>query len=114
MSDEKTDMIKLKYQDLLNRIANLHSQISFHLNSIQEHQVVIETLEQIPEDKKINRKCFVLVEEVLMNKSIVDAIKILSTKLNLFQKEKDKMEEELIKTKKEINQLANKNELYTY
>jgi len=91
--------LQLQYTTYMNTLQQLAQKIGDVEQETEEHKLVLETLEPLPSD----RKCFRMVNGVLVEKTVMDVIpalktnsdglkKILEELLKQYKKQQDEME----------------------
>jgi len=75
VSAKKQQELQLQYSNFKNTLQQLAQKIGDIEQETEEHKLVIETLEPLPQD----RKCFRMVNGVLVERTIRDVIPSLKT-----------------------------------
>ncbi|ODV81341.1 prefoldin subunit 2 [Suhomyces tanzawaensis NRRL Y-17324] len=98
---QKAANLQNQYNQFQEIISELESQLISITSKIEEHLIVDKTLNETPKETRENRKCFKMVGGVLVNKTVDEVIAILKEELSALVKEKNQLEELLIKSRKE-------------
>lgn len=107
--NEKAQVLQRQYNAYQELLTDLQTQASTLTSQIQEHEIVDKTLSSIPPEKRTGRKCFKMVGGVLIDKSIDEVIKILTTDMKKMKEQKEKTDNEVKKVSKEMEDWMKKN-----
>lgn len=98
--EQKAAQLQTQYNRFQELVTELESQLITISSKHEEHLIVDRTLSEIPDDK-CDRKCFKMIGGVLVNKTVTEVIAILKEELGQLAAEKKKLEEALVKTRKD-------------
>mmetsp|Transcript_8928 Transcript_8928/g.8826 ORF Transcript_8928/g.8826 Transcript_8928/m.8826 type:complete len:132 (-) Transcript_8928:106-501(-) len=109
--DQKAQALQQQYNKYQENITNLQTQLSTLTSQIHEHAIVDKTLSEIAPSERGNRKCFKMIGGVLVDKSVDEVIQILNDETKSLNKEKTQFEQELTKTRKEMESWMKSNNI---
>ncbi|KAL9620576.1 MAG: hypothetical protein Q9160_004937 [Pyrenula sp. 1 TL-2023] len=75
VSSKKQQELQLQYSNYKNTLQQIAQKIGDLEQETEEHKLVIETLEPLPQD----RKCFRLINGVLVERTVKDVLPALKT-----------------------------------
>ncbi|KAB2568611.1 putative prefoldin subunit 2 [Lasiodiplodia hormozganensis] len=75
MSQKKQQELQIQYSNYKNILQQLAQKIGDVEQETEEHKLVLETLEPLPED----RKCFRMINGVLVERTVKDVVPALKT-----------------------------------
>ncbi|KAL0254300.1 Cochaperone prefoldin complex subunit [Diplodia seriata] len=75
MSQKKQQELQVQYSNYKNILQQLAQKIGDVEQETEEHKLVLETLEPLPED----RKCFRMINGVLVERTVKDVVPALKT-----------------------------------
>lgn len=106
LSQKKQQELQIQYSNYKNILQQLAQKIGDVEQETEEHKLVLETLEPLPED----RKCFRMINGVLVERTVKDVIPALKTNSEGLKKVLDDLlkqykakQEEMDKWKKKNN-----------
>ncbi|EDO15992.1 hypothetical protein Kpol_499p20 [Vanderwaltozyma polyspora DSM 70294] len=105
--DGRNNAFQLKYNDYKERLEQLQSKIIELGHDKDEHNVVINTLEDTDSD----RKCYRMVGSALVESNVQTTIPILITKRDNLDLTINKMKEDLVKTAEEFEKWKKDNKI---
>lgn len=112
ISDErKSQILQQEYNRSQEIITELESQLGTITSQLQEHLIVEQSLTSIPPENRTNRKCFKMIGGVLVEKSIDEVIKILAGEINQLKTEREKLDKELIESRKKLESWITSNKI---
>lgn len=101
MSEQKAAKLQQQYNQFQENISELESQVIGLEQKIEEHKIVKNTLNNIPQDKRQGRKCYKMVGGVLVDKSIDNVLLILNEEFDVMVEEHKLAAGKLLKIRKE-------------
>ncbi|KAI9751444.1 MAG: hypothetical protein M4579_006053 [Chaenotheca gracillima] len=106
VSARKQQDLQLQYTNYKNNLQNIAQKIGDVEQESEEHKLVLETLEPLPQD----RKCFRMINGVLVQRTVKDTVPALKTNSDGLKKVLDDLlkqykskQEEMEKWKKKNN-----------
>merc|ERR1711872_255012 len=104
LSKAEGEEIVQKFQQLRNEQRSLMAKISELEQELNEHKVVIDTLEEVSPD----RKCFRMVGGVLVERTVSEVLPALTNNRDQLTKVIESLNEKLVSKGKELNEYREK------
>ncbi|XP_066985446.1 prefoldin subunit 2 [Macrobrachium rosenbergii] len=104
LTKSEGEEIVQKFQTLRNEQRSLMAKISELEQDLNEHKIVIETLQDVSPD----RKCFRMVGGVLVERTVNEVLPALTNNRDQLTKVIDSLNEKLVSKGKEVNEYKEK------
>ncbi|KAK7086841.1 Prefoldin subunit 2 [Halocaridina rubra] len=104
LTKSEGEEIVQKFQTLRNEQRSLMAKISELEQDLNEHKIVIETLQDVSPD----RKCFRMVGGVLVERTVNEILPALTNNRDQLSKVIDSLNEKLVNKGKEVNEYKEK------
>ncbi|XP_068239785.1 prefoldin subunit 2 [Palaemon carinicauda] len=104
LTKSEGEEIVQKFQNLRNEQRSLMGKISELEQDLNEHKIVIETLQDVSPD----RKCFRMVGGVLVERTVNEVLPALTNNRDQLTKVIDSLNEKLVNKGKEVNEYKEK------
>jgi len=107
LSKAEGEEIVQKFQQLRNEQRSLMAKISELEQELNEHKVVIDTLEEVSPD----RKCFRMIGGVLVERTVKEILPALTNNRDQLSKVIASLNEKLVEKGKEVNEYREKHNI---